>query len=360
VLNFFLEKLFNLLVHRRWSLGGGGFDRSRIRRILVVRNDNVGDVLCSTPAIRALRAAFPRAYLAALVVGYSQDAITGNPDLDRIFVYEKAKHRPDRNPLLSLYKQFQVERDLKKQKFDLAVGLRSNFSWSEAWIVYFTGAPLRLGYGPGEGKNRRFAFFYNLGPAFPPDQHEVKRALYLVERIGVKPAENKLTAVIPEEEKRRAESFLRAHGIDSRDLIGFHLSSRLPANRWSPEKFARLASRLTREEGKQVVLTWGPGDEGLAEGVRSRVGAGVYLFPTPHFRRLGAIQQRCRVFVSPDGGAMHFSAAVGTPTVGLFGKTDPRHWAPWGNGHVALQRGREADQISVEDVYQALVKWIKE
>jgi heptosyltransferase-3 len=362
-LKFFLEKLFNLVVHHRWSLGGGDFDHSRIHRILVVRNDNVGDVLCSTPAIRALRAAFPRAYIAALVVGYAQDAITGNPDVDRVVLYEKAKHRPDRNRLVSLYKQLQVERDLKEKKFDLAVGLRSNFSWSEAWIVYFSGAPFRLGYDPGEGKNRKFAFFYNLRVASAPDQHEVKKALYLVERIGVQPAENaenKVTAVIPEEEKRRAESFLREHGIDPRELIGFHLSSRLRANRWSPENFTRLASRLIREEGKKVVLTWGPGDEGLAERVRSRVGDGVFLFRTPHFRRLGAIQQHCRVFVSPDGGAMHFSAAVGTPTVGLFGKTDPRHWAPWGDGHVALRRGREADQISVEDVYQALVKWIKE
>jgi heptosyltransferase-3 len=60
------------------------------------------------------------------------------------------------------------------------------------------------------------------------------------------------------------------------------------------------------------------------------------------------------VFVSPDGGAMHFATAVGTPTVGLFGKTNPQYWGPGGNGHVALRRGREADLISVDEVYQAV------
>jgi heptosyltransferase III len=359
MLNLLLEKLFNLMIHRKWSLDvRGGFDPARIRRILVVRNDNVGDVLCCTPTIRALRKAFPQAYIAALVVRYSQDAITGNPDLDEVFIYEKAKHRPDRNRIISLYQQLRVERELKKKRFDLAIGLRSMFSWSEAWLVYFTGAPFRLGYEPGE-KDRRFAFFYNLKVPPPPDQHEVEKTLRLVGSIRVQPVEKHLVVSIPAEEKAVVDSFLRENRIDDRTLIGFHLSSRVPANRWSPDKFADLAHRLIREEGKVVVLTWAPGDEGRAEEVRNRVGSGVLLFPTPGFKRLGALQQRCRVFVSPDGGAMHFSTAVGTPTVGLFGKTDPQLWAPWGDGNAALRKGKQADLISVEDVYQALAKWIR-
>ena len=357
-MNPLLERLFNLGVHGQWSMGKAPFDLAGIHRLLVVRNDNVGDVLCCTPAIRALRKTFPRAYLAALVVGYSQDAITGNPDLDEVFIYEKAKHRPDRSRAISLFKQLQVERSLKKKGFDLAIGLRSSFSWAEAWLVYFTGAPFRLGYDPGLGRNREFAFFYNLRVPAAPQAHEVERALYLVGTLGVQPAEKHMTVTIPRAEREMAESFLQQEKIYPRNLIGFHLSSRLPANRWSPEKFVGLAARLIREEGKKVVLTWGPGDEPKAEEVQKRVGEGAFLFPTPSFKRLGAIQQQCRAFVSPDGGAMHFSTAVGTPTVGLFGKTNPENWAPWGDGHVALRRGKEADLITVEDVYQALRKWL--
>jgi heptosyltransferase III len=353
-----LERLFNLGVHGRWSLGEARFDPAAIHRILVVRNDNVGDVLCCTPAIRALRKAFPRAYLAALVVGYSRDAITGNPDLDEVFIYEKAKHRPDRSRVVSLFKQLQVERSLTKKGFDLAIGLRSSFSWAEAWLVYFTRARLRLGYDPGGGRNQKFAFFYNLRVPAAPQAHEVERALYLVGTLGVHPAEKHLTVTIPRAERELAESFLEQGKIDPRSLIGFHLSSRLPANRWSPEKFVGLALRLIREEGKKVVLTWGPGDEGKADDVQKQVGSGVFLFPTPNFKRLGAIQQQCRAFVSPDGGAMHFATAVGTPTIGLFGKTNPENWAPWGDGHIALRRGKEADLITVDDVYQALRKWL--
>jgi ADP-heptose:LPS heptosyltransferase len=291
------------------------------------------------------------------VVGYSRDAITGNPDLDEVFIYEKAKHRPDRSRAVSLFKQFQVELLLRKKKFDLVIGLRSSFSWSEAWLVYVTGAPFRLGYDPGEGRNRKFSFFYNLRVPGAPDGHEVERALHLVRSMGVEAAATPLTVSIPQEDKDVVNSFLAEKAIDAQRLIGFHLSSRLPANRWSPEKFADLSTRLIRKDGKAVVLTWGPGDENKAEVVHHRVGAGVYSFPTPHFKRLGAIQERCRVFVSPDGGAMHFATAVGTPTVGLFGKTNPHTWGPGGEGHLALRMGKEADQISVDEVYR-MVKQI--
>jgi hypothetical protein len=74
------------MIHGRWSLGAPVFEPSCIRRIPAVRNENVGDVLCCTPAIRALRKAFPKAYLAARVVRHSRDAITGNPDLDEVSI----------------------------------------------------------------------------------------------------------------------------------------------------------------------------------------------------------------------------------------------------------------------------------
>ena len=246
-------------------------------------------------------------------------------------------------------------------RFDLVVGMRSAFSWSEAWLVYFTGAPFRLGYEPTKKRDQKFGFFYNLKvPPPPPERHEVEKTLGLMNAIGVLPGEKNLRVAIPEEERHRVDSFLKNNKIDPNKLTGFHLSSRLPANRWSAENFANLAIRLICDHKRFIVLTWGPGDEALAEAVRTKVGQGSFLFPTPNFKTLGALQERCRVFISPDGGPMHFSTAVGTPTVGLFGKTDPRMWGPWGDGHTALRKGNHADLISVDEVYQSLKKWIRD
>jgi ADP-heptose:LPS heptosyltransferase len=207
-----------------------------------------------------LRRFFPRAYLAALVAKYSQDAIRGNPDLDEVFIYEKAKHRPDRNRFISLYKQFQSLRALRKKCFDLVIGMRSTFSWSEAWLVYFTAAPFRLGYAPSLKKDQRFSYLYNLRVSPPaPEWHEVERTRHLVETLAIRRAETHLFAAVPEEARREGDYFLTDKGVDPNRLIGFHLSSRRPANRWSLEKFAFLAARLIRQDGLSVILPWGPG-----------------------------------------------------------------------------------------------------
>ncbi len=323
----------------------------------MVRNDNIGDVLCSTPALRALRQAFPKAYIAALVVRYSQDAIVGNPDVDEVFTYEKAKHRPDQNRVISLYWQWQVQRQLQKKRFDLAIGLRSIFSWSEAWLVYFTGARFRLGYRPEKMEDRRFAFFYNM--AIPPlkhSHHEVERVLHLVGQLGGISDDKDLRVFIPEEERKKVTSFIAENKIDAQRLVGFNLSARVPSNHWNPQNFASLASRLIHDDKKFVVLTCGPGDQALVQEVKSNITKGIFYYPTPNLKSLGALQARCRVFLSSDGGPMHFATAVGTPTVGLFGKTDPAVWGPWGNKHVALRKGINADMISVEEVHQVILK----
>jgi len=359
MVSYFLEKIFNLFLHRKWSLGKETYAPSRIRRILVVRNDNIGDVLCSTPAIRSLRRAFPRAYIAALVVRYSQEAITGNPDLDQVFVYEKAKHRTDRSRLVSLFKQYQVLRNLKKEKFDLVVGMRSAFSWSEAWLVYFTGAPFRVGYSPAKRIDRYYHFFYNL--AVSPEisrEHEVNMVLRLIKKIGVACWDERLIVQIPEKEKGEVTTFFQKNEIDSGRVIGFHLSCRRVSSRWPAQKWADLAKLLVHDR-YDIILTWGAGDRDFAEEVLSRAGERVFLFSTPTLKQLGALQERCRVFLCPDGGTMHFSTAVGTPTIALFGEENPSKWGPWGKGHVFLKKGDQADRISVDEVYHAVYQIIQ-
>jgi heptosyltransferase-3 len=361
MIHWMIEKIFHLLIHGRWSMPKASFSEKEIETILVVRTDNLGDVLCCTPAIRALRQAYPKAYLAALVVRYSQEALLGNPDLDEVFVYEKAKHRPDRSRIVSLYEKFRVMKVLREKKFDLAIGLRSSFSWSEAWLVYFSGAKFRLGYPPTEKKDQPFSFFYNLSAKpLSGDRHEVEKVLHLVAAVGASTEETHLFAVIPEEERKTAEDFIVRNRIDPEKLIGLHLSSRVPANRWSLKNYIALADRLIREGGLVVILTCGPGDESFVPELQRRFPLGLFYYPTPNFKSLGALQERCRVFVSPDGGPMHLATAVGTPTVGLFGKTNPAMWGPWGEGNVALRKGPNADMISAEEVFRVIMEKIRE
>jgi heptosyltransferase-1 len=98
---------------------------------------------------------------------------------------------------------------------------------------------------------------------------------------------------------------------------------------WPPERFGALAIRL-RDRGLRSVVTWGPGEEGLADRVVAQSeGAAVRCFPTT-LLELTAVLRRARLVVAADTGPLHLAGAVGTPVVGIFGPTDPARNGPWG------------------------------
>lgn len=353
--NSLLSVLCGLAVHRRPWESPRPYDPVGVKKILLVRNDNIGDVICSTPAIEAVRRAFPDALLAILVAGYSREAIEGNPHVDEIYLYEKARHHPEVSKLVSLWRQWAVLRAIRAQGFDLAVGLRSYFSPSQGWLVYASGAPLRLGNSPHRPRHKKFAFYYNM----PVEtdwtvRHEVERTLDVVRAVGLDSPDKRLTFVVPEADRAAVGSFLQEHGEAAKPLVGINTFSRIEANRWPPERFAELADRLVERYGVQIVFTCQPGDEWRLEEVQRVMAHGSLAYPTRTIKRFAALQAACDLFITTEGGPMHTSAAVGVPTIAIFGVTDTHWWRPWGEEHVFLSREGRATGTTVEDVLKAL------
>jgi ADP-heptose:LPS heptosyltransferase len=351
-----LSILFGLFVHGRPWERKRRFEPAEIRKILLVRNDNIGDVICSTPAIEAVRRGFPRAFIAILVAGYSREAIEGNPHVDEIYLYEKAHHHPEVPKPVSWWRQWKVIRAIRAQGFDLAVGLRSYFSPSQGWLVYASGAPFRLGHAPEKKKHRKFAFYYNL--PIKTDwsvRHEVERTLDVVRTIGLDVEQKRLTFVVPEADRKEVEAFLSEKADPARPLVGINVSSsRVPANRWPTGRFAELADRLVERYRIQVLLSCSPGEEGRVEEVAGAMKHEALFLPTATLKRFAALQAACSLFITTDGGAVHTASALGVPAVVIYGSTDPACWRPWGEGHVALRRGGEAKNITVEEVLEAV------
>ena len=130
-----LESVLEIGLQRRWPGGRPPFRSDRVRRILVVRKDNIGDVLCTTPALRALRRAFPSAHLALLVVEHCRDVVARNPDVDEVLTYTTAKHRAGALGLVALWDLTRVIRGLRARAFDLAVVMGRPCSRSAAWLA---------------------------------------------------------------------------------------------------------------------------------------------------------------------------------------------------------------------------------
>lgn len=322
----------------------------RSPRILVIRRDNIGDLACTTPLLHALRTQLPDAYLAALVTQYNAAVLAGNPDLDALHSYTKAKHRAEGDSVLGLYaRRLKQVMALRKDRFD--------------WVL--------LPGGP-QASSMRTARWIRAGRLLVRDEqdavagaHEVEQCCNLLARMGLRyetPA-LKLTAD-PAETVPIAHQIRRAWPERPRSIIGVHISARKVRQRWPNERFIELARRLHATKQAGIVLLWAPGssDDRLHPGDDEKSAAilsalpdiPILPVPTARLEVLIAALSQCDRLVCSDGGAMHLAAALGKPIVCLFGNSDAGRWRPWGVRYELLQPpSRNVADISVDEALAA-------
>ena len=307
-------------------------------RILLLRRDNIGDLVCTTPLIAALRERLPRAWLGALVTTYNAAVLAGNPALDEVFVYEKLKHRS--GSLLShLRTRLGQMSRLRRQNLDC--------------VLVPAPAPQALKLARGLKPQRVIAS----PTSFPSRLHEVERVFELGRSFGLtgKPGALQLYADL---EKRAALQKQLGAG----PFVAMHISARRPAQRWPLERYAALAAQLGREAS--VLLLWAPGakdnprhpgdDEAAAEVLRGAPAA--VPVPTPDLATLIAVLSLADRVICPDGGAMHLAAALGKPVVALFGDSPVERWRPWGVPYQVVRPvSRDLADLPLQDVLDAFV-----
>jgi ADP-heptose:LPS heptosyltransferase len=337
----------------------------KVRRILVVRKDNIGDVLCTTPALRAVRKAFPDAHLAILVTDRCRGAVARNPDLDEVLTYDKPKHRPGVGGLPALASLTRLIQTLRRRRFDLAIGMGRPCGRSTAWLAYATGARWRLGYRTSALSP--FPFFLNLGD-IPSSAvaHEVDVCLDLVAQIGIPPAGRCLTLVPDPSVVQTVRRRLEAAGTGPGDRLAMvHISSRQPINRWPLTSFARLADALKERLGLRVVVTWAPGDarnphfpgdDLRVEEMVRHMRIPPILLQTPTLDEFVAGLSLCGFLLSADGGPTHMAAALGVPQVALFGRPWMAYWGPVSERSIVLQRGNHVQELDADEVFAAAAK----
>lgn len=336
-----LERAYNLTVLGRLR-AAGPYDPGRVRKILVVRNDNIGDVLCTTPALDALRAAFPDAYIAALVCTLTTEAFEGHRALDRVWSYPKAKHK-HYGPLESWTRMARVLGEIRRERFDLAVAFRSCFSSSQAWLAYASRARWRLG-PEARGRLARWGFYYNLPAPWPPEGiHEVRRCFHLLGRLRLDSEPQKLYLEVPVAARERVEGFFRGAGLAPGGPVVVNITrwAYRPDRAWPQERYRELVRELAGREGG-VLVTHAPADREWVTGLLKGLDAPTYS--SKSLKDFAAAIGLGRLFVTAEGGPMHLAAAVGTPLVVLWGKTPLAVWRPWGaDCRVLGARGPVAD-----------------
>ena len=336
-------------------------------KILVVRRDNIGDLVCTTPLFRALREKYADARIDALVNSYNSPVLTHNPDLDHVFFYTKAKHRGAGQSMFGVYWQrIALMWSLRRTQYDYVIltggGNRARLLRLTRWI-----APESvIGFWPETGRYPGI----DLGvPTDRQQRHEVENTFRLLQPLGIVGTPPRLRLEPNPAEKLRASQVLaREPWFDAaKPVVAIHISARKVPQRWPAERFSELMRRLHAVHGCQFMLFWSPGDENnpLHPGddrkavaiMKATAGLPVLAFPTGQLGDLIGGLSLCSAMVCSDGGAMHVGAGLGLPIVCFFGNSDAAKWHPWGVPHEILQKpSRDVNDIGVAEAAEAFAR----
>ncbi|MBI5492915.1 MAG: glycosyltransferase family 9 protein [Deltaproteobacteria bacterium] len=332
-----------------------------IESVIFIRRDNIGDLVCTTPAIRAVRRAFPRAKIGVLVNSYNAPVLRGNTDIDRLYVYQKPKHLPGKSRLAVLWGNFKVFQEIRREGYDAAIA-GGSYSKTLARFTFLTGAKKRVGYGKKD-------LYLNMAVDEGVAGHEAIKTFRLLEPFGITGEPGGLVLAIDEAERKRYEALIRPARKAKRPVVAVAISARIKRNRWPLEKFIGLIEGITGNGAADVLLVWAPGskdnpmfsgDEESARTIKDRFGDRIMAFDTPSISSLIAALSCSDIVVTLDTGSLHISAALGKATVALMTKPKALCWYPWKTKSRVITADPDVKDIAVEDVFGAVKDFIDE
>jgi heptosyltransferase-1 len=322
------------------------------RNILVIDFGQLGDVVLSLPALRAIRKRFPAARITVAVGKPGAEIVSMSSYANETLVVDRVGLRDGFKPL-SVVRVFGIVKDVRRRKFDFVIDLHS---LSETNLLGFlSGAPKRL-YARRPG--RSLDYLANFTPAPPVETDHRQR--HLIDRYldVLIPLEIKTAARFPNLKTRPAddaviEKILRKAKADAGvPLIGLFPGAGHSSRRWPLEQFAELADYLVRNDGVKVLVFVGPEEQPLVKEMRRLFPSSSLVLDQLTLPQLAAAATRLAAFVSNDTGPMHVASAVGTPVVLLLDKRAPTSYLPQGDHHRVIYNNIISD-ISVDEVYVA-------
>ncbi len=302
-----------------------------LKRVLVIKLRHHGDVLVSSPVFSVLKAQAPQVEIDALVYADTAEMLTLHPAIAQVHTIDRKWKQ------LGSLGQVQAElalfNTLKSRRYDLIVHLTEH--WRGAWLCRLLKPRWSVGPAVG-GRSKRWKQSFTHLQSAPRNalRHMVEANLDALRRIGIQP---------PPDERRMllvpgasAEACVAAHlagfGLESGKFIHIHPASRWFFKCWPVERMAMLVERL-HAAGHAVVLTAAPSadEKAMLEAIQSRLSKPAFsLSGVLSLKELAALTQAAKLFIGVDSAPMHIAAAVGTPTVALFGPSGDKQWGPWG------------------------------
>jgi ADP-heptose:LPS heptosyltransferase len=321
--------------------------KKNIKNILVVRRNNIGDMICAIPMLRTLRIEFPEAHITVLADSLNAGIIEGASFIDEVIAY-----KPGPGILRNKYLGYLRLLLGLKRKFDLVIAVKPGFSSLMAFIALASGAKLRMGCIPR--KWHPLQLLYNL-PVRDCKKWKtiniVEGLLEFIKTLGIEQTVNDISIDITPLSADSVKLFFEKSVIPSgSNIVVFNISNNKPENTWSEKKYLELAELISENHKTCLILTSAPPDRDKAVQLVNKIQGKAFYYETPSVMDFAALVSGASLLVCGEGGAMHIGAGVHTPTISLWGKYRPVKWKPYGEKQFVLTKGENVNSIDARDV----------
>lgn len=344
--------------------------------ILIIKLSALGDVIHTLPSLSALRLAHPEAHITWVVEEGASDLLRDHPDCDRVLLSSRKRWVSDlfrgrrMGATIAEIRAFLAV--LRDRPYDIAIDFHGLFK--SAVIMGLVRAKRKIGY---RSMQELSGLFYS--ETIPEDmgKHAVLRYLDFIDYLGYSIGQPRFPLTMGRAERDRVDALLAEQGIGPEDsFVAVNPVALWDTKLWDDDAFARLGDRIVKDLKMPLVFTGSATDAALSiDRIRRFMKeTSVDLAGKTSLRELACLYERANLVVSTDSGPMHLAAAVGTPTVALFGPTDPARTGPFGRGHRVVRTGIKCSpcfrkhcdtrtcmmDIAVEDVFEAVQKQLSQ
>lgn len=307
--------------------------KEKIKKILISRECCLGDILMTTPMVRALRKNFPNAQIDYMLGKWSKGMIENNPNISNVLQYFNICRIFEKGFLNELIKLYRTRYDL------VIVG---DVGFMPILTAFATGARYRAGF---DLAGRGILLTHKISRSSDDKWHETKAYLELINVLGLETDGTDMDLFLPAKELEWANDFFMQNKINKDKPViclfpggGVNPGTVMFSKRWGERKYAQLADKLILDCNTQVVFLGSPSDALVVKRIVEQMkGSAISAAGKTSLNQAAALLKLSNLYIGNDCGAMHMSAAVGTPTISIFGPTDPNKIAPIGKEHLVVK-----------------------
>ncbi len=287
------------------------FKPKEINKILCIKPRGIGDIVLSTIILDNLISYFPKVKIDFLTETFAKDAVENNPLVNKVLTIERTEF-----PLKVAYR-------IRKEKYNLILDLWSNPR--SAQITFLSGVKYRVGFGY---RGRKYA--YNiLATSERGKHHSAEHNLELLNALSIPIISKNIHYYVSNEDDLFGKEFVRNNFSNNDYIIGIIPSGGWQSKRCDASMWVKICKAISEKIKSKFLIIWGPGDEEDANFIRNNLSDLSVLSPKTSVKQMSGLINNCNLIIANDSGPMHISAALGVPTIGLFGPTDPKSHRPF-------------------------------